>query len=244
MMSKNNYLYQLSSFVALAVIALFLFAPVSASAETVLRISDSISLAADQTVEDDFYGIAGLYGPVSLSGSVEGDAYVFGSSVTINGPVDGDLAAAWGAVQVHASVTDDVRIFGGEVTIAEYVGGDVFVYGGSLNVLSSAEIAGDVFYYDILNGAAEINGTVGGSIFGNMHSLRVDGAVGGSIDVVVDELVLGERADVTENVTYTSAADLVRAQNAVVAGEIIRNDAPVIPVNTREALVPLLMYAF
>ena len=120
-----------------------LITPFAAQAETVLRISDSISLKVDETVEGDFYGAAG---PISLSGTVEGDAYVVGGSVTANGVIEEDLFITAGVAQVHATVTDDVRVLGGEVVIAEYVGGDVFVLGGLLSVLSSAKIDGNIFF--------------------------------------------------------------------------------------------------
>lgn len=227
---------------ALFVFFICVFVPLATNAETVLRISDSISLDDDQTVDGDFYGVAGIAGPVSLSGTIKGDAIAIGSGVTTNGSIEGDLFALGGTSNVHASVTDDVRIIAGEVTIAEHVGGDVFVLGGILTVLSSANIDGNVFFY---GGEGEINGRVGGSVFGTSEMLRIDGPVGGTVDVrVARSLVIGDRADIGGDIRYESSNELTRAQNAVVVGDVVRNTPQAKSADPRGALVPILIYTF
>ena len=219
----------------------FAFTATSVQAETVLRISDSVSVSDDQTVDGDFYG-AGQ--KVSLSGTIAGDAHIAAGTISSNGTIEEDLFALGGTVQMYASVTDDVRIVAGEATIAEHVGGDVFVLGGVLTVLSSAQIDGDIFFY---GSEAEINGAVGGSIHGHTNKMRIDAPVGGDVEMQVeDSLILGDRADIAGSVQYKARTDLVRAQNAVVVGDISRNDPTNsdTPTNPREALVPFLMYAF
>jgi hypothetical protein len=219
-----------------------LLSPTFVQAETVLRISDSISILADQTVDGDFYGTAGLSGPISMSGSVNGDALLAGRSVTTNGAILGDLLILSGSAQVHASVTDDVRIVAADVTLADYVGGDVFVIGGLLKVLSTAEVAGNIFFY---GETAEINGKVGGSIFGTSKSLRIDGPVGGSVEVVSnDSLVIGSRADISGDITYDSPNEIVRAQDAIVVGNISKQHKASSDTDYKNFMLPFIVYAF
>ena len=45
-----------------------------------------------------------------------------------------------------------------------------------------------------------------------------------SIDVTVSALTLGEQANVTGDVSYTSDTDVVRAPNATVTGSLVKND--------------------
>lgn len=223
-------------------IFVLLLLPASTQAETVLRISESLSLDSAQTVNGDYYGATGLAGPISLSGKIEGDALLAGSSITTNGEITGDLFALSTSAQLHAPVNDDVRIVAGEVTLADYVGGDVFVVGGMLKVLSTAEIAGSVFFY---GGEAEINGTVGGSIFGTSQNLRIDGPVGGSVDVEVsNSLVIGGKADISGDIKYTSSKELLRAQDAVVVGDIVKQTRTHEAVSLSGLLLPMLMLAF
>ena len=201
--------------IGVIVIAVALSVPVVSSAETAVRTGDSVSVTADQTVNGDFYGLAET---ISISGAVEGDAHMVGGKLTVNGSIAEDMFAISGVTEVHATVTEDVRVIGGDVTIAEHVGGDVFVIGGSLKLLSTATVDGNVYFY---GGDAELNGTISGSVFGAAERMRIDGPVGGDVDVQVAlPLVLGDRANIEGNVQYTSGSEIVRAQNAVVVGDI------------------------
>jgi hypothetical protein len=220
------------------------FLPFGAQAETVLRIGENISVDADQVVDGDYYVSVGPLGNTSMSGSVSQDMYAFGGSVTANGSIGNDLTIVSGVSQLHATVTDDVRIVSGEVTLAEHVGGDLFVIGGVFKMLSSASVAGDVIFF---GGEGEINGTVGGSVLGTSDTLRIDAEVGKDVDVkTASQLTLGERAVIAGSVRYASLHPLVRAQNATVEGEVVRNDYKTTSKETdvKDALIPVFVSLF
>lgn len=230
------------------VVSLMLFlafcVPLGAQAETVLRIGENISVDADQVVDGDYYVSVGPLGNTSMSGSVAQDMYAFGGSVTANGSVGNDLTIVSGVSQLHATVTDDVRIVSGEVTLAEHVGGDLFVIGGVFKMLSSASVDGDVIFF---GGEGEINGKVGGSILGTSDTLRIDAEVGKDVDVkTASQLTLGERASIVGSVRYASLHPLTRAQNAVVEGEVVRNEYKTTSKETdvRDALIPVFIALF
>ena len=210
------------TWIALGVSAALSFAcvaPLTTHAETVLRVGDSVTVAADQRVEEDFYAAGGT---VAMSGEIVGDMYAMGGSVTANGTIAEDITAVGGTVSVHAPVGDDVRIVGGDVTIAGTVGGDVFVVAGSLTLLSSASVEGDVFFY---GAEANIEGVIKGSLMGTAERFRIDSSVAGDVDITSSRPVtLGDRALIAGDVRYESFGELVRAQNAVVEGDITRND--------------------
>jgi hypothetical protein len=223
---------------------LALCAPLGVQAETVLRIGENISVEADQVVDGDYYVSVGPLGNTSMSGSVSQDMYAFGGSVTANGSVGNDLTIVSGVSQLHATVTDDVRIVSGEVTLAEHVGGDLFVIGGVLKMLSSASVDGDVIFF---GGEGDISGKVGGSILGTSDTLRIDAEVGKNVDVkAASQLTLGERASIAGSVRYASLHPLVRAQNAVVEGEVVRNEYKTTTKQTdvRDALIPIFISLF
>ena len=145
---------------------------------------------------------------------------------------------------MNASVTDDVRIVAGEAVIDDYVGGDVFVVAGILKVLSTAHIAGDVIFYGV---EGEINGEVGGSIYGTANRLRIDAHVANLVDVKVGtELTLGSKADIAGDVRYAGVNNLVRAQEAVIGGDIQHKEsvAKVAEDPLRTFLIPLFVSLF
>lgn len=220
-------------------------APVLASANTVLRIGNDISVSADQVVEGDYYVSVGITGNTSMSGTVTEDMYVAGGSVTANGVVGGDVFALTGVANMHASVTDDVRLVTGEATVGNHIGGDLFVIGASLTVLSTAVIEGDVVFF---GGEAQINGDVKGSIMGNAGQMRIDSSVGGDVDVeVTSGLTLGGAANIAGDVRYTSMVGLVRAQDSIVVGEVVQNQVGsehTYSDEIREAVVPFFVVLF
>jgi cytoskeletal protein CcmA (bactofilin family) len=200
-----------------------------------------VSVAADQIVEGNFYGTSDT---LTISGDVRRDAVLAAyRSVTINGAVAEDVLVAAGEARLFGSVGEDVRIVAGEVTIADTVAGDVLVIGGTLEVLSTATITGDVLFY---GGTAILSGTVDGTVIGHMQSLRVDGVVAGDVQVHVDALTLGERANVTGSIRYTSPVELVRSANATVEGDITRTEPDLLtPTFSLEWFaIPLLISLF
>lgn len=229
-------------YILCSLIALFVSIPLFASAETVLRFGDDVSIDSDETVAGDYYVYSGLLGNTSMTGTIAEDMYAAGGVVTVNGSVHKDLSVLAGSAQVHGKVDDDVRIVAGEVTIAEHVGGDVYVIAGTLTILSNAVIDGDVIFY---GEKGEINGKVGGSILGSSQSLRIDSEVGKNVDIkVVNALTLGDKTNIKGTVNYTSLHPLVRAQNAVVVGDVFLNAAQTVPYDIKTEASDIVIRIF
>jgi len=229
----------------LLLLGLFLM-PSLTSAETVLRIGESIAVDDNQTVNGDYYVSVGPLGNTTMSGAITEDMYALGGTVTVNGTIGHDLTIIGGSSQVHATVTDDVRVVGGEVIIAEHIGGDLFVIGGVLKMLSTASVAGDIIFF---GGDADINGNVGGSVLGTSKKIRIDAEVKGDVDVkTATRLTLGSKANVGGFVRYASLEPLLRAPNASVAGEVSQNEyytkSAASNTKTRNALIPLFITLF
>ena len=203
------------SLTALIVMCLFTSA---AEASSVIRTGNDVSVSEDQVVEGDFYSAAGT---VNLSGVILEDAVVAGIKITVNGEIKQNAFFVGANVDVHGSVGDDLRVVGAEVVIAEPVVGDLFVFGGFVEILSTATIGGDVILY---TQEAVVKGVVGGNIIGAVGNLKVDANVKGDIDVTVNKLTLGERANVEGSITYVSSQLLDRALEATTAKDPIRND--------------------
>lgn len=215
--------------------------PTVAYGSPVIRSGESVTIGQDQMVSGDLYTVGGS---VSISGGVGGDVLAAAGVTTLNAPVEADVLLISGSAQIHGAVADDVRAVAGEVTLADEVGGDVVVVGGTLRILSTAVVHGDVIFF---GGELIVEGPVGGSIFGSAENMRIDAAVRGSVEVhAYEELVIGDRAHIDGHVNYESSRELVRAQNAVIVGDVQHEKATL-----RDAafapetfLLPLLMLLF
>lgn len=216
-------------------ICAILVLPQLVNAGPIIRGGDNISIDSSQLLEGDFYGFASS---VTISGSADEDVYVAGGKVTINGATAKDLSIAGGTVQVHGQVGDDLRIVGGDVVLGTPVKGDVVVIGGTLTILSTASIDGDVLFW---GGELVIDAPVKGTIHGYAESVRVNSAIGGSIEFTVsDTLTLGDKANIAGNITYTGSKNIVQALDAVVVGDISHPNRPV--VETRDMYQSSLVF--
>lgn len=197
---------------------LFPFFSAEAKSSSVIRVGETLDLDDEQTVDGDYYGVAS---DVALSGAIAGDAYIVGAQTTLNGKVASDTLAIGANVTVGGEVGDDLRVVGAQVTVSGHVRGDLVVVASQLKVLSTAQIDGDLIFF---GGTVDVAGAVAHNVMGNMTALRVDGLVGGDVDVKVGALTLGDKAVVTGTLQYASASELTRSPNSVVSGSIVKNE--------------------
>ena len=206
---------QKKTFLSLVICGLFFIQPSVSDAGPIIRTGETVSVDSTQSLKGDFYGIGSK---IVLSGSAEDDAYLAGGTITLNAPVQKDLTVLGGVVGVYGEVGDDVRVFGGDITIGKAVKGDVVVLGNRLTILSTGSVEGDVLF---MGEELVIEGTVVGSVHGNTNSARIDAEVGGDVLLTTQEMfAIGSGAKIQGLVSYTSRNDVVRAQDAVVVGEI------------------------
>lgn len=217
-----------------------LLIPATAWGASVLRTGEMVSIAADQVVEGDFYGLGNS---IVISGSVMDDLLIMGADITINGEIGTDLALMAGRVDIHGNIGDDARIVAGEVVVAGNVKGDLVVVARNLQVLSSARIEGDILFFGT---EADISGAVGGNVLGYFNNkVRIDGEVGKGLDITTGNLILGDKASIGDSVKYTSLSELTRAQNAHVTNSIVRSDPILKEENlAKNLLIPFLITVF
>jgi hypothetical protein len=142
-----------------------------------LRTGDTVTVPASETVDGDLY-LAG--GTIIVDGTVNGDLAAFGGQVQINGKVGGDLMIGGGTVTVNGDVTGDVRIGGGQVTVGGQVGEDLVVAGGQTTL--SGQVQGDLI---VSGGTVNVAGNVAGNIEGNAGTYSRSGTVGGEQHVTI-----------------------------------------------------------
>jgi hypothetical protein len=202
----------------LPLLFLFLFSFSTAEASTVLRSGSAVSVANDQAVEANFYAWGNS---VSISGEMLGDVIVAGGTVTVNGSVEDDVFALGGTVSISGKINNDVRVIGGDVIIEGTILGNLSVVGGRVKLLSNAQVEGDVVLYatDVI-----LEGEIKGKVMGTASTLRLNGVINNLVDVNVNSLTVGERAVISGGITYVSQSEIVRAMNATIKGDVVRND--------------------
>jgi hypothetical protein len=175
--------------ITIAALLLGMGAYASAQSETFLdgkvRTGDRITIGGDEVVEGDLYIFGG---DVSIDGRVTGDLVVFAGQVNITGEIGGDVFAGAGIVDVDGEVGGDVRAGAGQLQIAGSVAEDVFAGVGRLDARGS--IGGDLVF-----GAGQVvlPGDVGGDVLGSTGSYSRSGDVAGTEDVTIEETTQRDR---------------------------------------------------
>lgn len=230
-----NLLRYIGALAGIAVVSV----PLVVSASPVLRSGDTVVIEETQAVGGDFYAGAGS---VMIAGSIAGDLYALGATVSVDGDVSEDVSVLGGVVHVRGSVGDDVRIVAGEVVISDTVDGDVVVLSGVLRVLETARISGDVLFF---GGEVDMDGMVAGSFSGRTEAARINGSVGGDVQVqAIRSLQLGDEAVITGSIEYVSSKEIIRAPNSIVEGDVVRSERTVTDDVSSVNVLAMLMLLF
>lgn len=186
----------------------------AAAAQT--RQGDVVTVAANETIDDDLYAFAGT---INILGTVRGDLIATGGTVVVDGTVEGDVIAGAGATTVRGQVGGSVRAGSGTVTIDGRVSQDVLVGSGTLNIGPAARIGRDVLAG---TGTATIGGEITRNVTAGGGDLTLDGRIGGNTSLTATTLRLTDRAMLAGSLLYASEREANIAGGAVVRGPIER----------------------
>ncbi len=175
-----------SFFVALVAAAFVLFGTSVAFAQDdtlggKVRSGQDVVVPAGETVEGNLY-VSG--GTVRVEGTVTGDLVVAGGQVEVSGEVKNDLLATGGTIEVSGRVDGDARLAGGRVQVSGPIGQDLVLAAGQATVTSSARIGQDLVFGA---GQMTLDGRVTGSVLGTTPNYTKHGTVGGTENVTIAE---------------------------------------------------------
>ena len=177
-----------------------------------LRSGDTVTVAIGEVVDGDLY-VAGS--DIIIDGTVNGDIFGVGRSLTINGIVNGGVSFAGQTLTVNGEITGGARLAGTDINVNGNIDGDLLAGGTNVNVTSKARIGGDFLF-----GAStvRINGPIEGYIKGGGSEVIVTNRVGGDIELGVDRLTVTSTANLQGNLTYTSENEADIQSGAQIGG--------------------------
>ncbi len=146
-----------------------------------VRSGQDVVVPAGQTVEGNLY-VSG--GTVRVEGTVTGDLVAAGGQVEVSGEVKNDLLATGGTIDVSGTVDGDARLAGGRLTVSGSIGQDLVLAAGQATVTSSAQVGQDLVFGA---GQMTLDGGVKGSVLGSTPNYTKNGTVGGTENVTIAE---------------------------------------------------------
>ena len=171
------------------------------------------ALQRSEAVSDDLYAAGGT---VTVAGTVEGDLVAAGGDITISGRVMQDAIVAGGTISFLGTVGDDLRAAGGRIQITGTVGGDAVIAGGQVYAVAGSSVGGDMI---TAAGRVIMDAEVRGRVKIIAGEVTINGPVTGDIDITADRIVIGEKALVSGNVTYTSPRQAAIHNGAIIKGK-------------------------
>jgi MFS family permease len=153
------------------------FLLVAPSLATVFRTGNTVTIPADQVINDDLVASGS---DVSVNGKVTGDVVAAGSTVRIAGPVGGDLIVAGGNVNVSGPVGGTLYAASGNVELNAPVKRNVLAAGGTVTLGRAATVGRDV---SVSGGNVTVGSKVGRNLRANASNLTLaaGAVIGGNL---------------------------------------------------------------
>jgi len=176
-------------------VTIFVATPVLAAD---FRGGDTITVASGEVVDGDLY-VAGS--DIIINGTVNGDIFGAGRSLTINGIVNGGVSFAGQTLTVNGEIAHGARLAGQTINVSGNIGRDLMAAGADATVTSTAKIGSDLI---LAVGTSRIDGHISGNIAGSAGEVTITDGVGGNIELEADKMTIASTANIQGNLTYTS----------------------------------------
>ncbi|MFC1962721.1 hypothetical protein ACFLWB_01815 [Chloroflexota bacterium] len=180
-----------------------------------LRSGDTVTVASGEVIDGDFY-VAG--GEIIIDGTVNGDIFGVGQLLTINGTVNGGVSFAGQTLTINGEIAHSARLAGQTINVSGNIGRDLVAAGAEVMVMSTAKIGSDLI---LAVGTSRISGHINGNIRGSAGEVTITDEVGGNIDLKADKLTIAPTANIQGNLTYTSENETDLQEGAQIGGTTI-----------------------
>lgn len=220
-MSKTR----IAIFVSLATLALVLVLPLSAKA-IMFKADDSTYVAKDQIIDSSLFAAGSS---ITIDGKVQGDLFCAGQSIIINGIVDGDVLCAAQSITINGNIGGSVRVAGNSIVINGRVARNVMAAGANLSITPEATIGWDLQFASAMT---DVRGKVNRDVDGAGANTIIAGTVGRNVYLALDDnrqennnnnkptLTVSKDAVVNGNLTYHAKNDASLEKGSTIKGSV------------------------
>jgi len=200
--------------VAVVSLLLSLFVFVGVTNAQVFKTGDSPTITSSDTVDGSAYMSGST---IDVAGNVNGDLYCAGQNVTISGTIDGDILCAAQTISVTGQVTGDIRIAAQTINMSGTVGKSATLMGQTIRIESQGRIGQDA---TLTGQDVAVNGQIVRDLVVASAVTTIDTTIGRNVTANTANLRLGSVAVIQGTLNYTSPQELSQASGAAVVGEV------------------------
>lgn len=198
---------------ALMIALLLTLLGASAAHAADFRTDTSITIEEGEVIDDDLYLLGTT---LIINGTVNGDVFAAGTTIEINGTVNGNVSLAGNSVTIDGTVSQGARVAANEFSMSGSVGEDLLLLGNANAIGSGAVIGRDLI---LTVATLTIDGTVERRVAGVADNITLNGSVGTEFDVSVSNLSITDGASIGGDLTYRSENEAEIASGAEIGGE-------------------------
>ena len=180
-----------------------------------LRTGPDVTVAKGETIEGDLY-VAGS--TIVIEGTVNGDVFAAGQSIIISGTVKGGVTAAAQVLTLTGTVGNGARLAGQTITVGGSIGRDLLIAGSEIT--STAVVGGDAL---LVGSVLKLDGRVGRDAKLTGSDIHLGAQVARDVEATAPAVALTGTAAIQGNFTYTSDNHVVTDPGAKVVGTTVRN---------------------
>lgn len=204
----------------LFLISIFIL-PVSALAFEVKK-SEKVYVAEEEVIEGNLYVLGSS---ITVDGKVNGDIYCAGQNILINGEVAGDVICAGSFVEIKGKVLGSVRVLGQIINVENEINQNLMAFGSNIVLDKNASVGWEMFS---LGALIEIKGNIKGDLHGRAQEMIVSGEVEKDVRMLTGNkrqkgLVIEDSAVIGGDLVYTDFFTGTISDKALIAGDIVYN---------------------
>ena len=195
-------------------VALLVYAP-SAKAQEV-RSQDNLTVAKTETINS---ALVANGSTINIEGNIDGDLYCFGSQVVISGRINGDVFCSAQSINISGRVNGSIRLLANDINVSGQSFGSATIFSSNFILTDKAVIGNDL---SVVSTKSKINGTIARDLVIYTSELSLNGYVGRNVSGRINQITIGSNADVRGNINYSGQNDPIRMSGSKVSGSIVR----------------------
>jgi len=197
------------------------------------KANNSVYLSKNETIDGNLFVVGQT---ITIEGKVNGDIYCAGQSINISGVVSGDVNCAGQSINITGSVAGSVRVAGNSISIDNKIGHNFLAAGSTIVTSASSSIGWDML---IAGATTEARGNVGKDLYGAVANTTIAGQIGRNVNLILSDrirsgdqgvtvnnaggLTLTSTAKINGNLTYRSNNSAIIETGATVIGNTTHN---------------------
>ena len=193
---------------------LFALALPQRAAAADVRRGRSVLIPAGESVHNDLI-VSGS--SVRIDGTVDGDLIAFTGILTVTGHVTGDVIAFAGETLVNGNVDGNVRVVSRSMILQGSIGKNVSAIARSIDMASKASVGGGMI---VIGAEADLDGKMQRDLLGILARTEFDGLIGGQAWIRGGTLEVGPTAEIRGPATFEGREQPVVESGAKLASPI------------------------